>query len=532
MTLCPGKKQINALSGTWNRDLRVDLDDIRRWGASQLVSLITQSEMVELGLSDLEKESKNRGITWYHLPLSDRGVIEEDTEQIWRNISAELMKALRRGENILFHCKGGLGRTGMLTSRLLVENGMEPYYSIGIVRAARKGAIDTGSQEKAVHKSANSEGDFSKGVATIGTWARNRSPDLLDKFRGCMLGGAVGDALGASIEFNSIAEIRSRFGDEGLSDFVEVYGRKGAITDDTQMTMFTAEGCIRSYVRWLNRSLSSPADVIRGAYYRWLTTQGGTPAIDYQDFFNQYVKNGWLINVDDLHNIRAPGITCITSLEQGYPVEESKGCGGVMRVAPAGLFPATDKFYGSAFELACDAARVTHGHPSGYISAGALAEIVLAISRGSEIRSAVDQTIVFLDSVAGADEVRAALMEAMLLSDRSKIRPSPETVANLGQGWIAEEALAIGVYCALVADNFEHGVALAVNHSGDSDSTGSIAGQILGASLGIQAIPERWLKDLELRHEIEMLASDMHSISYSDDGSDMPDQFEQRYPGV
>ena len=88
------------------------------------------------------------------------------------------------------------------------------------------------------------------------------------------------------------------------------------------------------------------------------------------------------------------------------------------------------------------------------------------------------------------------------------------------------------MYCALVADNFEHGVALAVNHSGHSDSTGSIVGQILGASPGIQAIPERWLKDLELRHELEMLASDMHSISYSDDGSDIPDQFEHRYIGV
>ena len=88
--------------------------------------------------------------------------------------------------------------------------------------------------------------------------------------------------------------------------------------------------------------------------------------------------------------------------------------------------------------------------------------------------------------------------------------PSPETVESLGQGWVAEEALAIAVYCALVSPNdFASGVRLAVNHSGDSDSTGAIAGNILGAKLGVGAIPDHWLSVLELRAELEVLAEDL-----------------------
>ena len=89
--------------------------------------------------------------------------------------------------------------------------------------------------------------------------------------------------------------------------------------------------------------------------------------------------------------------------------------------------------------------------------------------------------------------------------------PSPEKVEQLGEGWIAEEALAIGVYCALMAKDFAHGVLLAVNHSGDSDSTGSLTGNILGALWGREALPERWLAGLELRSQIEDLAVELHS---------------------
>jgi ADP-ribosylglycohydrolase len=99
-------------------------------------------------------------------------------------------------------------------------------------------------------------------------------------------------------------------------------------------------------------------------------------------------------------------------------------------------------------------------------------------------------------------------------------------VARLGEGWVAEEALAIGVYCALAAgEDFAAGVRLAVNHGGDSDSTGAIAGNLLGTALGVSAIPQRWLDKLELRTEIETIADDM-LIWISDDRD-----WWNKYPG-
>jgi len=82
-------------------------------------------------------------------------------------------------------------------------------------------------------------------------------------------------------------------------------------------------------------------------------------------------------------------------------------------------------------------------------------------------------------------------------------------VEALGEGWIAEEALAIGLFCALVARDFEHGVLLAVNHGGDSDSTGSIAGNLLGLVYGEAGIPDRWLRRLELREVVAQVADDL-----------------------
>lgn len=529
MTLCPGKKQIGAMTGSWERDLSTDLDDIRNWGAKLVVAAITDAELSELGVENIRDEFAMRGIKWLQLIVPDGGTIGPDTEREWANVSREILENMSHGESVLFHCKGGLGRTGMLAARFLSQNGLEPYQAIGKVREARTGTVETIAQEQSVHDSADSDGPFVAGVSQLGTWSRISEPDMLDRFRGCLLGGAVGDALGAAVEFDSIDGIRRHFGPGGIRDFSEAYGRVGAVTDDSQMTMFTAEGCIRSFTRWLNRGLSSPRDVIKHAYGRWLVTQGGRPA-NASEFFDRHALNGWLIDVPELHNRRAPGITCEGALERGEPVEDSKGCGGVMRVAPIGLFGATGQFNGSVFELGSKAVQITHGHPSGYLAGGAMAEIILQIFRGASVRDAVDIAINQLSALDDSYEVSSALKGALHLADTQGA--DADAIPELGKGWIAEEALAIGVYAVLAADTFEEAIVLAVNHSGDSDSTGSIAGQILGARLGVQAIPQRWLSELELRNEIQHLASDLHGMCYYRVESQPPSAFIDRYPGT
>src|SRR5215471_13633198 len=128
----------------------------------------------------------------------------------------------------------------------------------------------------------------------------------LEYFTGCLLG----DAVGAPVEFHSIHLIRDKYGSAGITDYVAAYGRRGAITDDTQMTLFTAEGLLRAIARRRHKGACHPASVIQHAYIRWLRTQG----VRRQSPFSQDEMDGWLIGVKDLHSGRAPGATCLSAL--------------------------------------------------------------------------------------------------------------------------------------------------------------------------------------------------------------------------
>jgi len=257
------------------------------------------------------------------------------------------------------------------------------------------------------------------------------------------------------------------------------------------------------------------AGAIHRSYLRWLKTQGMSSRHPAFAEATRRDENGWLLDVRALHARRAPGNTCLSALccaEMGTikrPLNDSKGCGGVMRVAPVGLlFEETSK----AFAVGCDAAAITHGHPSGYLSAGCLAAIIAVVVAGRTLEEAVREAIQILKGRSKHVECLAALEAAVNAASR---RVSyPEAVESLGDGWVGEEALAVSVYCALTCrDDFARGVLLAVNHGGDSDSTGAITGNILGALLGKSAIPSRWLEHLELQAEIQRLAEDLSGLA-------------------
>lgn len=323
-------------------------------------------------------------------------------------------------------------------------------------------------------------------------------------FTGCLLGGAVGDALGWPVEFAAMSEIIGCFGPNGIINMVPGAGGLYEITDDTQMTLFTAEGLLRAWAMAC-RSGEAPdfAATVKHSYLCWLSTQG-----EYE------VENGracWLLSIEGLHQRRAPGDTCLSALREGafakngFAENNSKGCGGIMRAAPAGLLATriiTDDCESSsrlAFDIGCVTARLTHGHPSGYLPAGVLAAVIAAIITGGSLEDAISISLDILSDRNGAGETVAAVHSAVDLWRNKVVIPSPKVIGILGKGWPGEEALAIGLYCALVAgSDFVRGVRLAVNHSGDSDSTGSITGNILGAQLGEQAIPRDWLDQLEL----------------------------------
>ena len=369
---------------------------------------------------------------------------------------------------------------------------------------------------------------------------REPAPTHQRIFRGCMLGGAVGDALGAPVEFMSLAEIRETFGRAGITEFTTAFGRKGAITDDTQMALFTGEGLLRAHVAGVAQSgASAVAPIVANAYSRWLATQHarGNAAID---------RDGWLFSIRELHAERVPAAICLSSLEQmttpgARAQNDSKGSAAVTRNAPVGLWCSrldealsTERAARRAFELGAELAALTHGHPTARIAAGAFAAIILLLAREASLQDALGEAKRLLARYPGHIETLAAIERAEARAEDGIARA--ESLTELGEGWNADEALSIGIACALAAPDFETGVRLAVNHDGDSDSTAALTGGLLGAVHGVDAIPRRYTIALEARRTIVEMADDLATFPDWPIGEFMPDSDEsdywkRRYPG-
>lgn len=345
----------------------------------------------------------------------------------------------------------------------------------------------------------------------------------IDHFRGCIIGGAVGDALGLPVEFMKYDAIIAKYGLKGIQGFDIKEGRQAEITDDTQMTIFTIEGLLRANTREHHYGLVHIPSVLHNAYIRWLHTQGVIGS-NKQDIIKKL--DGWVSGIEGLKNRRGPGRTCLTSLMSGKmgtiqdPINDSKGCGGVMRVAPVGLLFDRKK----AFTMGCEIAAITHGHPSGYLSAGVLASIISGIMEGMGLEEAVIEATEELKNHDGHEECLTAISKALELVNTKY--PGVNQLNILGEGWTGEEALAISIYCSLTyQDDIIKALCLSVNHDGDSDSTGAITGNILGAYLGYNAIPPEWRDIVEFKEELLVLADDLFI------GFEENDTWWGKYPG-
>lgn len=493
MTICPGKI-CHGMSGNHHRNLAADMEAIRGWGAEILVSLMEEHEYFKVGVGDMGAVVP-KGIKHFKLPIRDVDVPDVRWERDWEKHGPQIRAVLHRGGKVCIHCMGGLGRTGLVTARILVEFGFSPEEAIQAVRIARPGTIETNAQEQYVRSFET-------------TWR------IFDRARGSLLAGACGDALGATVEFIDKESILAAYGPMGIRDLVDNgYGPAGRITDDTQMTLFTAEGLIRAKMDGCGNEAPDYGTWLHHSYLQWLHTQGCKVPIE------GYAPSGRLMKKKEMHCRRAPGATCLGSLSAatgyGKPLKaenRSKGCGGVMRAAPVGIFMAAkgspeEESRRLSFHIGCASARLTHGHPSGYLSAGAFALIIHDLVLGLDLAGAAERAISFLEREVGAEETISKLKEALRLAKGSD---SPEScIEALGEGWVGEEALAISVFCALRSNTLEEGICMAVNIKGDSDSTGSIAGNLLGAMQGCKAIPSRWLGRLELKNTIQYMAEDL-----------------------
>src|ERR1019366_417276 len=141
LTFCPGKKHTGMISGAWDRDLRIDMKAIEDFGAAALVTLMEDAELdaVHVPPDRLRAEAREHGIEWHYLPVADVDIPDRQFEDRWTYAGLRLRNILKRGGRVVVHCRGGLGRTGTIAARLLVEFGDDPKVAIKKIRAARSG---------------------------------------------------------------------------------------------------------------------------------------------------------------------------------------------------------------------------------------------------------------------------------------------------------------------------------------------------------------------------------------------------------
>ena len=342
-----------------------------------------------------------------------------------------------------------------------------------------------------------------------------------NKYRGCLIGGAVGDALGYPIEFMSVDSIRKEYGENGITEY-KLYDGTARISDDTQMSLFTATGILHGETRGCVRGIAGPPwGYVWLSYKDWYRTQTERYPMNEPHF-------SWLDDIPELFSRRAPGSTCLSVLAAGKegsvkdPINNSKGCGGVMRVSPIGLHFGRKNIYCPytpqwIMKIGAEVAALTHGHPLGYIPAAALSYLIaLLANEDMELEDAIGMMCYQTSCEYGSDDEEGFYNYFRLLIDKACYLAEDESISDLkaikelGEGWVAEEALAISVFCSLrYRTDFEKAIITAVNHDGDSDSTGAITGNILGAYLGLSNIPDHFLERLELRDIIMEIADDL-----------------------
>lgn len=427
-----------------------DLGAVAAFRPDAIVTLLSAHERRLIGRADLPEMLTPLSPQWHQIPMRTSAAPDARFERLWSYAGHRLRAVLRRGGRVLLHCDESGARARRAAARLLAELGASPGEAAPPLRPL------------AEHH-------------------------LAGRILGGLYGGAVGDAVGYPLEFKSRAQIRAAAGAAGLT---APAGRL-TVSDDTQMTLFTADGLLSGLSVGDPPSRDRIMARIRHAYLAWFRTQR-------EDWASTATGLG---QHRELWAVRAPGSTCLAALGAGArgtiaaPANDSRGSGAVMRTAPLGLVPAIDA--GTAFHLAHEAAALTHGHPAGRLSAAALAGLLRDLLNETSMTVALDRMETRLAKVADGQDVLTKVRDARRLAARDDIAPE-DAIAVLGEGWTGDEALAIGLYAALRVDRFEDAIRLAAEHDGDSDTTASIAGQIWGVLYGVDVIPHAWVQRLDV----------------------------------
>ena len=472
--------------------------------------------------------------TYTRFPVVDCGV-PKNIESVQRLLLR--IEELKKMDGYVYvHCWGGVGRTGTIVACYLSQNWEEPnlehtlevlrrYFS-EMPKSAYRKTPETKEQVDFIARFINANSSYKE----------DKAQRVADSIRGCLMAGAAGDALGYEVEFMSRRAILSRFGENGITKFALDRNGKALISDDTQMTLFTANGMLMGLTRGYMRGIGGrPEKYVDGAYLDWYYTQTGKKR---EMLINDWHYT-WLRDLPEMAHLRAPGNTCLSACESilrgETVVNNSKGCGGIMRVAPMALL---DAGYASRNENAYsleelaeaggEIAECTHKHPLGFLPASLLTVLLYKVvpmtakQVQDEIDTIVAETLDILDVIykdkytsdkCYLKELTEKTVE-LAHSDISDV----DAIRQLGEGWVAEETWAIALYCAIRhIDSAEDAIIASVNHDGDSDSTGSVCGNIMGAIYGYEHIKNRNIFCLEGRDFEDTLELSEIILALADD---------------
>lgn len=443
----------------------MDLERLERvYGAQVLVSLLEDQEYDDLRIPRLLAEAESRGFEVLRLPIPDAGV-PADLAAVASVVQA-ITEHARSGWNVVIHCKGSLGRAGTIGACVLVAGGRSPSDALGEVRRARgPNAPETGEQAEFVR--------------------RFERPWLLrSRVLGCVLGAAIGDALGHPTEFLSAEEIRRQYPPNGVTGYALYWERDDArfapYTDDTQMAEIVLRSLLHASAQGLG--LDATMDQIARGFVGWLDSpQGGH---------------------------RAPGHACLAgsrALARGlhWSVaggETAGGCGSVMRAYPFGVLFANDLDH--AEQWAVEHSKLTHRDPIALAACAAMARGTALAIQGEPIEAVLSGLV---EAARPYSDRTADMIDVAVAEGREGV--PPEVTLGRLEGWAAHEAIAAAAYVACRhPDDPRSGLLEGANSPGDSDSVATLAGPLLGAANGIEALPTDWVADLERTEELSGLA--------------------------
>lgn len=450
ITLAPGKKGASNYGGRHNRDLDTDLDAIANWNAATVVTLVEDHELEELEILGLEDGVEQRFMEWHHLPIVDVDIPDATFEGTWHQHSAKLRFLLENGANVLVHCRGGLGRAGMIAARLLVEMGIDPQTAIKQVRIARPGAIETSAQERWVMKGKPEPLASDSNAEAI----RNRAI-------GALIGLAVGDAVGTTLEF------KQKPARPVLTDMVgggPFKLKPGQWTDDTAMALALSD--------WLANEVDLDPSDLMSRFVRW-----------YED--GEYSCTDTCFDIGN-----ATRAALDRFIDSGEPLAgsadpRSAGNGALMRLAPVAI-----RFWNDREQLA------------------EIAEVQTLTTHGA--KECVDASIKFADLLAeviSGKPLSDALRNDLLSGISSKWRGVNRNEIR-GTGYVVD-CLNAALWAVSRTTSFRSAILLAANLGDDADTTAAVAGQLAGATYGVSGIPAEWLERLAWRFKIEAMADQL-----------------------